>query len=144
MAEGKYDYDAMAETVRNEKPIDNMPENKVKNEASIKLKDVKIIGPRILVPVGDIPDTTESGIVLTDEMKSLIEDTPYAVKVGTTEFVKEGDMLQMSHTFFLAMENEAVRKIPNAKVTHMKIEGKPYVLIHENDVVAIVGNVNNV
>lgn len=140
MAEGKFDYDALAEEVRTTKPIDLKPENKVKTE--IKFKDVTILGPRILVPVGEIPETTESGIVLTDEMKELITETPYAAKVGNTENVKEGDMLQFSHTFYLANENERVRKVPNAKVTHMRIDGKPYIIVHENDVVAVVGNVN--
>lgn len=141
MAEGKYNYDEMAKTVKKEKPIDLKPENKVKTE--IKFKDVTILGPRILVPIGKEIETTESGIMLTEEMKELITETPYAAKVGNTENVKEGDMLQFSHTFYLASENERVRNVPNAKITHMRIDGKPYIIVNENDVVAIVGNVNN-
>ncbi|HBE79976.1 MAG TPA: co-chaperone GroES [Firmicutes bacterium] len=95
--------------------------------------DIKPLGERVVVKVLESEEKTKSGIVLPDNAKEKPQ-TGKVLAVGTGKVLDNGQKLPL--------EVKTGDKVLFAKYagTEVKLDGEEYMVLKENDILAIITN----
>ena len=93
---------------------------------------LKPLGDRIIIELVETEEKTASGIVLTDSAKEKPQEGK-VVAVGTGRVLENGERV--------ALEVAEGDRIIFSKYagTEVKYEGKEYLIVRENDILAVIG-----
>jgi chaperonin GroES len=97
------------------------------------IMDIKPLGERVVVKVLESEEKTKSGIVLPDNAKEKPQ-TGKVLAVGTGKVLDNGQKLPL--------EVKTGDKVLFAKYagTEVKLDGEEYMVLKENDILAIITN----
>ncbi|OXT14865.1 co-chaperone GroES [Bacillus sp. OG2] len=93
---------------------------------------LKPLGDRIIIELVETEEKTASGIVLPDTAKEKPQEGK-VVAVGTGRVLENGERVELEVT---AGDTIIFSKYAG---TEVKYEGKEYLILRENDILAIVG-----
>jgi len=93
---------------------------------------LKPLGDRIIIEIVELEEKTASGIVLPDTAKEKPQEGK-VIAVGTGRVLENGDRV--------ALEVSVDDRIIFSKYagTEVKYEGNEYLIVRENDILAIIG-----